>query len=131
MSVCVCFRRNCELGSTLATMYHSQHLTKRVNVHTHEFYFNRQSKYDVLLHCMALLASATCHSIAVAVALCVKQRMLCVSKLMTALLCMVHVTWFLIASSQKALSSHVARTCMSLSVSLVNKCRYSNETGHK
>ena len=41
--VCVC-RRNCELGATLATVYHTQHLTKRVNVHTHEDYLNRQSR---------------------------------------------------------------------------------------
>jgi len=42
--LCVTYRRNCELGLTLSKMYHNQYLTKRVNVHTHEFYLNRQSE---------------------------------------------------------------------------------------
>jgi len=48
--MCVWSRRNCELGATLAQMYHKQYLTKRVNVHTHEFYLNRQSKYVTSPH---------------------------------------------------------------------------------
>jgi len=38
-------RHNCELGAAMTAMYHKQYLTHRVNVHTHEDFLNRQSKY--------------------------------------------------------------------------------------